>query len=218
MSKSGAATPPNPPTANDPIPALAALYQGEKTDASAIFNTAMAMMGVAVAYLVGAIPFVRKISEGPIPWLFLLLLPFPLWLIVAFHSLITLNAMSHGISVKIIEDALFETSGLRGNVKRDMVGSAAGDKIMDITQSKTIHRVTTRFVYGGAALLVCLFTGYALYSAVGLVQAWVIWTAVAIYFLVVIMVGRSWIVGLGMINKGRSEIPDPGKSSSTNAG
>jgi len=175
-------------------------------------------MGVAVAYLVGAIPFVRKISEGPIPWLFLLLLPFPLWLIVAFHSLITLNAMTHGVSVRIIEDALFEASGLRGKVKREMVGSAAADKIMDITQSKTVHRLTTRFVYGGVGLLVCLFTGYALYSAVGLIQTWVIWTAVAIYFLVVIMVGRSWVVGLGMINKGRSEIPNHGKSSEANAG
>ena len=121
--------PPNPASGNDPIQALSALYQGEKTDASAIFNTAMAMMGVAVAYLVGAIPFVHKISEGPMPWLFLLLLPTPLWLVVAFHSLITLNAMSHGISVKIIEDALFESSGLHRKVKRDMVGSAAAAKL-----------------------------------------------------------------------------------------
>src|ERR1039458_2606526 len=107
---------------SDAVTALAALYQGEKTDASYIFNTAMVMMGVAVTYVVGAIPFVGNLSRPPITssalassevaWLFLLLLPIPLWLIAAFHSLITLNAMSHGISVRIIEDELFKASEL----------------------------------------------------------------------------------------------------------
>src|SRR5437763_1215785 len=97
---------PPPRTVYDPttaIAALSALYQGEKTDASQIFNTAMAMMAVAVAYLVGAVPFLGSIRQLPLGWLFLLLVPVPLWIIVAFHSLITLNAMSHGISVQIIE-------------------------------------------------------------------------------------------------------------------
>src|ERR1035438_8804461 len=83
---------------SDHITALAALYQGEKTDASYVFNTAMAMMGIGVTYVVGAIAFLGNPSRGPMPWLFLLLLPIPLWLIVAFHSLMALNAMSHGIS------------------------------------------------------------------------------------------------------------------------
>lgn len=122
---------------NDRVTALAALYQGEKTDASYVANSAMAMMGFGVAYLVGAIVFVGNLSHGPIAWLFLLLLPIPLWLIAAFHSLMTLNLMSHGISIRIIEDALFKASELP--VERDLVGSAAGDKTMDITQAKAAH-------------------------------------------------------------------------------
>ena len=148
---------------NDRIAALAALYQGEKTDASYLFNTAMAMMGIAVSYVVGAIAFLGTPSRGPMPWLFLLLLPIPLWLIVAFHSLMTLNAMSHGISVRIIEDALFDASEL--GVDRGLVGSAAGDKIMDITQEKVVHKVTTFVVYAGVAGLVIGFTVYALYAS-----------------------------------------------------
>jgi hypothetical protein len=198
--------------ANDRVIALAALYQGEKTDASYVFNTAMVMMGVAAAYLVGAIPFVDKLSQGggarPFDWLFLLLLPSPLWLIVAFHSLITLNAMSHGISVRIIEDALFQASGLL--VDRDMVGSAAGDKIMDITQAKPAHKLTTLVVYRGVGLLVIGFTAYALYSANGIVKsgvvlglAPVVWIAIGTYLLLLVMVTRSWIVGIRMMKKGR---------------
>jgi len=204
------------PTSTDPVTALAALYQGEKTDASYVFNTAMAMMGIAVAYLVAAIPFVDNLSHGPFGWLFLLLLPFPLWLIAAFHSLMTLNAMSHGISVRIIEDALFKASELR--VNRGLVGSAAGDKIMDITQAKAVHKVTTVVVYGGVAFLVIGFTVYALYSAnvvlknnsVALAQVPVVPVvekAIATYSLLLIMVALSWIVGILMINKGRAGIP-----------
>ena len=215
MSKHTATIPVN--GGNDRITALAALYQGEKTDASYLFNTAMAMMGIAVSYVVGAIAFLGNPSRGPMPWLFLLLLPIPLWLIVAFHSLMTLNAMSHGISVRIIEDALFDASEL--GVDRGLVGSAAGDKIMDITQEKIVHKVTTFVVYFGVAGLVIGFTIYALYSAQGIVKNDIVWIlAIGVYSLLLIMVAASWIVGVRMINKGRREIPDPAKSSGTNAG
>jgi len=215
MSKHTATIPVN--GGDDRIAALAALYQGEKTDASYLFNTAMAMMGIAVSYVVGAIAFLGTPSRGPMPWLFLLLLPIPLWLIVAFHSLMTLNAMSHGISVRIIEDALFDASELR--VDRCLVGSAAGDKIMDITQEKVIHKVTTVVVYAGVAGLVIGFTVYALYSAQGIVKNDLVWIlAIGAYSLLLIVVAASWIVGVRMINKGRREIPEPAKDSVANAG
>ena len=198
--------------ANESASALAALYLGEKTDTSYMFNTAMVMMGVAVAYLIGAIPFVDALSNEPIGWLFVLLLPIPLWLIVAFHSLMTLNALSHGISVRIIEDELFDASGLR--VKRELVGSAAGDQIMDITQSKIVHRITSVAVYGGVALLVIGFTAYNLYSANAALKDYdssfrerVVVIAITIYSLLALMVAGSWIAGLRTINRGRDDIP-----------
>jgi hypothetical protein len=185
----------------DPLTALSALYQGEKTDASSVFNTAMAMMGVAVAYLIGAVPFVEKVGNGTGGWGFLLLLPMPLWLIVTFHSLMTLNAMSHGTSVRIIEDALFTASQLR--VERNRVGSAAGDRIMDITRSKTIHKLATVVVYGGVGFLVIGFTTYVLYYAwnVILVRAALVEIAIGTYVILMIIVALSWRVGLRMIGR-----------------
>jgi hypothetical protein len=200
------------PTAGreDAITALAALYQGEKTDASYVFNTAMAMMGVAVAYIVGAISVIDRFSSGTAGCLFLLLLPLPLWLVAAFHSLMTLTAMSHGISVRVIEDALFKKSELE--VERDLVGSAACDKIMDITRAKAAHVLTTLVVYGGIAFLVIGFTAYALYRAKEvkdndtLIHARALEIAMSVYFLFAVMVAYSWIEGLRTINKGRSDI------------
>jgi hypothetical protein len=197
-----------------PITALGALYQGEKTDAAYIFNTAMAMMGIALAYLVGALPFVDKLRTvpiEPIAWIFLLLLPIPLWLVAAFQSLVALNAMSHGVSVRIIENALFDASGLR--VKRVLVGSAAGDEIMDVTQAKFAHKITSYVVYGGVFLFEVLFTIYALYSAnlvvdhPGVLVAARVWAAAGVYFLLFLMVVRSWLVGFHKIDESRAQIP-----------
>lgn len=207
---------------SDAVTALAALYQGEKTDTSYIFNTAMVMMGVAVTYVVGAIPFVGNLSRpaittsalasSEVAWLFLLLLPIPLWLIAAFHSLITLNAMTHGISVRIIEDELFKASELPTN-KRTLVGSLAGDRIMDITQAKVAHKITTVIVYAGVAFLVIGFTVYSLHSAdevvrrsVELANVPVLRIAIAVYSLLLGVVALSWIAGFRTINKGRAEI------------
>ena len=63
------------------------------------------------------------------------------------------------------------------------------------------------------------FTVYALYSAQGIVKDDLVWIlAIGAYSLLLIMVAASWIVGVRMINKGRSEIPETAKSSGSNAG
>lgn len=216
LQKNPPSSPLSPPTDKNAaaVAALGALYQGEKTDASYVFSTAMAMMGVAVAYLVGAIPFVEKLAHQPfepLAWLFLLIIPIPLWLVAAFQSLMTLNAMSHGISVQIIENALFDASRLR--VRRNLLGSAAGDRIMDVGEARLVHKITSFVVYGGVFIFEILFTGYALYSAnniinhPGRVVAPVVWVAMGTYLLLMVMVGLSWLVGFGIIKEGRAEIP-----------
>jgi hypothetical protein len=201
---------------NDSITALATLYQAETTAASVIFNTAMDLTRLTVAYMIGAVLFVRTIGNRPTDGLLLLLLPIPIWLIATFNSLVTLNAMRHGVSVKILEDALFAASGLR--VKRDHVGSAAGDKIMDITQARFVHKLATMLVYGGVGSLMTLVTAYSLYSAQELVRSGVIWTAAISYMLVGIIVAASWIAGLRVINDDRDSLPVRRKRSGADEG
>jgi hypothetical protein len=193
---------------NDPITALAALYQGEKADASHLFNTVVEMSRVTVVYIIGAVLLTGKFGGGQLSWFFWVLSPLPIWLIAAFHCLMTLNAMSHGISIRIIEDALFEASGLPLG-ERDLVGSAAGDKIMDITQAKAVHKLATAVVWGCISFLMVGFTVYALYSANGiikqnatLVHARVSEVAVAVYSLLAIMVCVSWVEGVRVISRG----------------
>ena len=193
---------------DDPITALAALYQGEKADASHLFNTVVEMSRLTVAYIIGAVLLTSKSGGEQLSWLFWLLSPLPIWLIAAFHCLMTLNAMSHGISVRIIEDALFEAAGLPLG-ERDLVGSAAGDNIMDITQAKAVHKLAASVVWGCFSFLTVGFTVYALYSANGiiehnvtLVHARVSEIAMGVYLLLAIMVCVSWVEGLRVISRG----------------
>jgi hypothetical protein len=182
---------------NDHVNALSALYQAEKTDATGVFNTAMAMMGIGGAYLAAMMTLADKFGDGSLNWFIVLLIPLPLWLIAAFHSLMTFNAMSHGVSVRIIEDALFRESGLQ--VERDLVGSAAGDKIMDITKSGLTHRITTIVVYFGVAALVVGFTIFVLYLAWDKVSVCASVVAIVGYALLLIVVMSSWFKGMRMI-------------------
>jgi hypothetical protein len=180
--------------------ALGAMYQAEKTDATGIFNVAMALMGLGVAYLVGAIGTADKYGTASLPWSAVLLLPLPLWLIAAFNSLMTLNSMSHGVSVQVLEDALYDRTDLHERL-RDLVGSRAGDQIMDIRRSSAAHKIATIFVYGGVAASVVLYTAWVLHQAWGQVTDWMRVTAVVGYFLAAVLVIASWIAGFSWLDK-----------------
>ncbi len=188
--------------ADDSSGALNALYQSEKADASAIFNVSMAMMGIAAAYVVGAISLAEKYGSDSIPWSVVVLLPAPLWVIVVFHSLITLNAMNHGLSVLILEDKLFRKSQLpRRNRVRQRIGSEAGDQVMDIMKSHWAHKAATAFCYAGVGFLVI---GYTTYDVIkwwphgG--SGWRI-VVLSLYSLSFLVAATSWIAGLWRLKK-----------------
>ncbi len=197
---------------DDSVSALGALYQGEKTDASAIFNVAMAMMGIGAAYLVGVVTLVDKYGTSPLTWDVVVLLPIPLWLIAAFHSLITLNAMSHGVSVRVIENRLFEIAGFDDEI-RDLVGSQAGDRIMDIQEAKWPHKIATGFVYGGVGIAIVLYTIFVIHGFFVIHDSWdraeiaKALGAVSGYLLAAIIVIASWTAGLMAIGKASARRP-----------
>ena len=136
----------------------------------------------------------------------------PVWLVAAFQSLMTLKAMSHSVSLLIIEHALFRRAGLQ--VRRTIIGSAASDEIMDINVSNLAHTITTLLVYNGVGFLVIGLTAYSVNSAANaldekdtLFRWWVVGAAIFTYILLVILVAISWIVGCSKIKKNRAEIP-----------
>ena len=188
---------------DESVSALGAMYQAEKTDGTGIFNVAMALMGLGVAYLVGAISTADKYGSASLPWSAVLLLPIPLWLIAAFNSLMTLNSMSHGVSVQILEDALFTQTKLHHKL-RPLVGSRAGDRVMDIQRSKITHKIATIFVYGGVGASVVLYTSGVIYQAWHHVPRWISVCAILGYSLAVLIVFTSWVGGFRLLQEARA--------------
>jgi hypothetical protein len=175
--------------------ALGALYQSEKADASSIFTIAMSMMGVAAAYVIGALAFSDKYGTDSMPWVVVVLLPFPLWLVASFHSLITLNTMRRALSIQIIEVRLCDVAGLSPD-DQELVGNKTNEKIMDIREAPWSNKVAIMFTYGGVALAIVAFTAFVIARSWGQVAlAWSI-TQILLYLGLVAVVALSWKCGL----------------------
>jgi hypothetical protein len=177
------------------ISALGALYQAEKADAAGLFNVGMVMMGIAVAYIVGALGYADKYGTRSLPWVLVALAPTPLWIIMAFQSILTLTSMMHGVSVQIIENVLFEETGLDKEL-RNYVGSRGADEIMDIRKSHWAHGIATIFVYAGVVAAILGFTVYALSQAWEHLTLEINAGIVAGYFVAAVVVALSWVHGL----------------------
>ena len=172
------------------IRAVGALYQGEKADATGIFNVAMAMMGIAAAYLVGAVGYINNLGAtnlGPLAFL----LPAPLWLILAYNSLLTLNSMMHGSSVRILEDQLFSLAAFDPAL-RGFIGSKGGDRIMDARESHPSHKWATRLAFGGLGVGILAFTIYILWSAWNSVHVIIALAIAGVYAIAMAVILWSW--------------------------
>ncbi|MFC9689139.1 hypothetical protein ACFTSF_11405 [Kribbella sp. NPDC056951] len=191
------------------VSALGALYQGEKTDSIGIFNVAMVMMGIAAAYVISAVT-VSDLYGTALDWKVVLLLPVPLWLIAAYHSLVALGGMSHGISLSILEYSLYLQSKLPSDGEfvepeeplRKYVGSRLGDRIMDIGQATWPHRIASVFVYAGFYLGIVGYTVSVIVAAWGHVSGGWSAGAIIVYSLALAIVATSWLQGFRLLNKG----------------
>jgi hypothetical protein len=191
------------------VEALGAMYQGEKTDSIGIFNVSMLLMAIAVGYIGTSLTLSGDFGEG-VPWSMVLLLPFPLWLIAAYHALVALSGMTHGISLGILEEALYRQTGLptrrrdgqRDNDLQHYVGSQMSNRIMDINQAKLLHKLTSGFVYGGFYLAIIGYTAYIVFDSWRHLPLWQRIVAIAGYTALVSLVGATWKLGFKLIGEG----------------
>lgn len=182
------------------VDALGAMYQGEKTDSIGIFNVSMVMMAIAVGY-VGTTLTLNGDFGGKIPWILVLLLPFPLWLIAVYHALVALSGMTHGVSLDILETALYRSTGLPDPELRDYVGSKLSNKIMDIGVASWPHKIASGFVYGGFYAAIIGDSAYILHAAAGDVSKLMWWVALVAYSVFGALVLITWWLGFRLIKR-----------------
>lgn len=172
------------------VAALAAIYQGDRADASATLNTSLALIGAGVAYLVGTIALWDKFSvfEG---WV--ALLPFPLICVSAFQSLLVASAVVKAHSVLLIEERLKDGARLT-LPSRDYIGSLASERVMNVAKADNwAYMASTIMTYGGigAIIIILAYTVVILILSATYIGAWVIVPAIG-YAAMLSVVGLSW--------------------------
>ncbi|WP_162625253.1 hypothetical protein [Mycolicibacterium llatzerense] len=144
--------------------ALAALYQAERQDLTGILTQSIALVSVTLTYMavIAALVSSGNFKLGPviIGWLGL-----PVWMLIAFHSLILALIFAHGQSVRILEFRLIDLAGISNY--RGAIGAAAGTAVTDIDILLRNPRRwglagSTVVAYGGFFGIAVAFTAYAL--------------------------------------------------------
>lgn len=118
--------------------------------------------------------------------------------------------MTHGISLNIIETALYRETGLpaRGRAPepdsklQEYVGSQLSNRIMETGQSHRIHKLTTYFAYGGVAIAIVGYTIYIVVISMTHVPCWETAVTIAVYVSFAAAVVGTWRVGLRLVKEG----------------
>lgn len=178
------------------VAALVAIYQAERADSAAILSSTLALLGAGVAYAVATIAIVQSLHSAG--WWIVGALPFPLWLVLAYQSLLLGNAAAHERSTRAVEDKLYKISRLAKD-DRTKVGSVAGNIVMNPTKSSRPHAVANYLTFGGLAAIIVAYTVYALIASGhdGAHQA--IWAYIAGYVIIGVLVAASWRASFNVV-------------------
>jgi hypothetical protein len=174
------------------VSALAALYQSERADNMTAGSAVMAVIGGAIAYvgltaLAGAPDQVLG-GVNILPFL-----PFPLWALVVYQSILVGIAMLRSTSIRFLEDSLSGKAGLPESIK-PIIGLNGTECVTNVTDTgaRWGHRLSmltiNGFVAGSAVAytLLCMRHGYA---GLGWVRFWVL---VLIYTSLLGLTTLSW--------------------------
>jgi hypothetical protein len=180
------------------LTALTAIYTATRSDMSSIMNVSMALLGAGAAYIAATLAFADKFGQD-VSWIAVILLPSPLWLVAAFHSLLLSISMSHTVTARYAERRLLTHAEVEP-LDWHHIGLEAGDRIMNFKRSRWSHAVMDLIIYGGAAALVVAYSIYML------VKAWpnqTTWAVIfgCVYLGAAVSVGFSWGHGFSQVEK-----------------
>ncbi|MGW4524159.1 hypothetical protein [Amycolatopsis sp. NPDC004378] len=144
----------------DRVTALAAIYAGTRADNSSIANVSLALLGAGAAYIAATLAFADKFGSA-VSWVVVAILPSPLWLVAAFHSLLVCLSMVNAVTIQYTEEKLLDVAGVPDG-ERSRIGAKRGEAIGNIMIARWPHKVMEAIIYGGAGALVVGYTGYTL--------------------------------------------------------
>lgn len=183
------------------VSALAALYQSERADNMAAGSAVMAVIGGAIAY-VGLTALAGAPDQVLGGVSILPFLPFPLWALVVYQSILIGIAMLRSTSIRFLEDSLSEKADLPETI-RPIIGLNGTECVTNITDKSARwgHRISMLTINGFVAVsaiaytLLCMRHGYQ-----DLGRVW-FWCLILIYTAFLGLTTLSWWTSVNLSKK-----------------
>ncbi len=102
------AAPDNEPLgAEDSVPAIAALFEAERSEVQSILGHALQLVSILVAYstVAGAVWATRP---DTVPHALVPIVPIPLWMVIAWHSQLNSRVFAHNQAIVVLEQKLLD--------------------------------------------------------------------------------------------------------------
>ncbi|RDI67854.1 hypothetical protein [Nocardia pseudobrasiliensis] len=184
-------TSPKPEVERVEVAALTSLYEAERTDQQMHMNVSLALIAGAVAYLGVVAAQFHELKQS---YVFAVLIPFPLWMVAAFHVLLIATIVTRNKSIRILEMRLYAATRLAASgVTVDQIGRERARKVTDFRDQPWQLKSQTLVTYGGIGLTLVSVTSYCLWNA-QLVRGWTVpvMLSVPCYLLLGALLALAW--------------------------
>jgi hypothetical protein len=169
------------------------MYGAIKSENEATQNVALALVGVGATYVVATLAFAEKFGKE-VPWPIVAALPTALWVIAAYHSILTITTMLNALSIQVLEAKLKDWSGLDTAVQ-NAIGQSSNEKLVNITVARWPHKLAIVVTFAGVALLIVGYTAYALYVAWSHISPLSWGFFLVLYAALLVVTAASWTYG-----------------------
>lgn len=182
-----------PNSSPEQISVLTALYQAERSDASAMQTINSAVVALAVAYGgATAVLFAGDPSAKVNGWL-AAVLPAPLWVVAVFLASFTAAQARRILSALVLERALLEKSALPMH-EREVVGVHTTWSVTEFHQAAVPAKLSLVVAFGGELLLVSGYTVLMLERASAQDVGAFVWIGPGVVYLALFaLVATVWI-------------------------
>jgi hypothetical protein len=165
------------------IAALAPIYTADRADNSA--GEVFTILGAGAAYITATLAFSGQIFRsigllGPF-------LPLPLWIMVAYQSLLTGAAMVRSLSIRAIESKLLNSTDF-SKLQAQAIGLQSSERVLNVNDASFVHKVISFATYGGIVLMVCAYTVFVISTDPDIANTWRIVAYTGYAFLAILVV------------------------------
>jgi hypothetical protein len=167
------------------VEALASIYSADRQDGNNMEIISMTALGFGLSYISLSVAGTAYLSGKELGWL-LALLPLPVLIVIAWHSVFLATGVRRKKSATLLENYLIQQSGIE--IDEEEMGVRAIETILNAEHpdTKVGAKVTLLFGYAGSAVISLGFTAACIARGIGhvhplaLVASGLVYSAVAI--------------------------------------